>query len=362
MTISLCMIVKNEEEVLERCLKSAKNLVDEIVIVDTGSTDKTKEIAANFTDKIYDFVWIDDFSAARNFSFSKATKEYIMWLDADDVIEKAEGKKLLELKEKSEGVDVVMMKYNILFDERNNPTFSYYRERIVKNNKSFFWVDPVHEIIVPHGKIIHADIAVSHKKNGGKYTDRNLKIYQKLITGEVALSPRQKFYYSRELMYNGLLDEAIESFNEYLEKDNGWVENKIEACQNMANCYSQKSDFNSAIKSLFQSFMYDKPRAEILCGIGNIFMTQKKFEQAIFWYKQAATGKPNYESGGFIQKDYYDLIPYLQICVCYYNVGDNKRAEYYNNKAYKVNPENRAVKLNRDFFRKQKKMKNANKK
>ena len=75
--ISLCMIVKNEEKVLARCLDSIAGLMDEIIIVDTGSTDKTKEIAGKYTDNIYDFEWIDDFAAARNFAFSKATKEYI---------------------------------------------------------------------------------------------------------------------------------------------------------------------------------------------------------------------------------------------------------------------------------------------
>ena len=81
-TISLCMIVKNEERILKRCLDSVRDLVDEIIIVDTGSTDATKWIAAGYTDKIYDFTWNDDFSAARNFAFSKATKEYIYSADA----------------------------------------------------------------------------------------------------------------------------------------------------------------------------------------------------------------------------------------------------------------------------------------
>ena len=71
-TISLCMIVKNEELVLARCLDTVCDLVDEIIIVDTGSTDSTKSIAARYTDKIYDFEWVNDFAAARNFSFSKA--------------------------------------------------------------------------------------------------------------------------------------------------------------------------------------------------------------------------------------------------------------------------------------------------
>ncbi|MER2072437.1 MAG: glycosyltransferase family 2 protein, partial [Psychrobacillus sp.] len=84
-TISLCMIVKNEEEVIGRCLASVKDIVDEINIVDTGSTDQTKEIVKQYTNRIFDFKWIDDFAAARNYSFEQATKEYILWLDADDV-------------------------------------------------------------------------------------------------------------------------------------------------------------------------------------------------------------------------------------------------------------------------------------
>ena len=109
-TISLCMIVKNEEEVLEQCLKSVNKACDEIVIVDTGSTDLTKEIARKFTDKIFDFEWINDFAAARNFAFSKATKDYILWLDADDLLLQEDLEELLKLKSKlSQNIDVVSM-------------------------------------------------------------------------------------------------------------------------------------------------------------------------------------------------------------------------------------------------------------
>ena len=85
-SVSLCMIVRNEEQVLGRCLSCVKDFADEIIIVDTGSTDKTKEIASLFTDQIYDFPWIDDFAAARNFAFQKGAGDYLFWLDADDVI------------------------------------------------------------------------------------------------------------------------------------------------------------------------------------------------------------------------------------------------------------------------------------
>ncbi len=87
-TLSLCMIVKNEENFLGQCLDSVKGLVDEIIIVDTGSADRTKEIAGRFTDKVFDFEWCDDFSAARTESLRHATGDWILVLDADEVIAK----------------------------------------------------------------------------------------------------------------------------------------------------------------------------------------------------------------------------------------------------------------------------------
>src|SRR5690625_6404854 len=85
-TVSLCMIVKDEEQVLERCLKSVYDLVEEINVVDTGSTDKTIEIAKKYTDRVFHFKWTGKFKDARNKSFNYATKEYIFYIDADDVL------------------------------------------------------------------------------------------------------------------------------------------------------------------------------------------------------------------------------------------------------------------------------------
>ncbi len=95
--VSLTMIVKNEENNLPRCLESVRDIFDEIVIVDTGSTDRTVEIARSFGAKVFDFAWVDSFSAARNEALSHATGDFAFWLDADDVVEPAEREKLLEL-------------------------------------------------------------------------------------------------------------------------------------------------------------------------------------------------------------------------------------------------------------------------
>ena len=111
-TVSLCMIVKNEERVLARCLDSIRELMDEIIIVDTGSTDKTKEIAARYTEKVYDFRWINDFSAARNFAFSKAACDYIYSADADEVVDEENREKFRLLKETLlPEIEIVQMYY-----------------------------------------------------------------------------------------------------------------------------------------------------------------------------------------------------------------------------------------------------------
>ncbi|MDK8181641.1 glycosyltransferase [Paenibacillus sp. UMB4589-SE434] len=86
-TISLCMIVKDEERCLARCLDSVKEVVQEIIIIDTGSKDRTVEIAKHYTDKVYSFVWTNDFAEARNYALSYATCDYILHLDADEFLD-----------------------------------------------------------------------------------------------------------------------------------------------------------------------------------------------------------------------------------------------------------------------------------
>lgn len=348
------MIVKDEEKVLESCLKSAKFFVDEIIIVDTGSKDKTKKIAKKYTDKIFDFKWVDDFSQARNFAFSKATMDFIIWLDADDIIEESE-KDFLALKNSlTKEIDVVMLKYNIAFDEDDNPVFSYYRERIVKNDRRFFWIDPVHEFMIIHGNIEYSNLSISHRKAKETPSKRNLKIYEKMIRNKTKLSSRQKFYYSRELIYNGFFKKAIKSFVDFFENYNGWLENKIEACSNLAFCYEQIGDKTNAVSSLFRSFMFDDPRAENLCKIGDYFFSEEKYKQAIYWYKQATKCDINLKSGAFVLSDYYKFIPYLQLCLCYSKLNDIKTAEEYNSLALKIKPHSKEALQNKAIFEKEK--------
>ena len=140
MTLGLCMIVKNESDVLARVLDVAQKFADEIVVVDTGSTDGTADIALKYTDKVYSFEWRDDFAAARNFALSKIKSDYWMWLDADDVVPTETAKAVAKFMRGADGsVDAVMLPYVLGTDGNGKPTFSYFRERIIKNTPSMRW-------------------------------------------------------------------------------------------------------------------------------------------------------------------------------------------------------------------------------
>lgn len=341
--LSLCMIVKNEEDVLERCLTSTLSFVDEIIIVDTGSTDQTKQIASRFTKHIYDFPWTDDFAAARNFSFSKATGDYIMWLDADDVITPANANKIHALKNSYDPMtDIFMLQYHVAFDQNHQPTFTYYRERIIRNSARFRWESPIHEVIPLKGKIVYQNIAVEHHKLHPSTPGRNLRIFQKMIANGTPLDARQQFYYGRELFYNQKDVAAINTLEDFLLREDGWVENKIDACKLLGTLYQQNANSKKALESLFRSFTYAPPRSNVCCDIGKIYFDTKDYTNAIFWYDLATQRTQNVISNAFIEPDTFHYIPYMQLCLIYYRLGDFVKANHYNELAgqYKPNDPN----------------------
>ncbi|MBP1157800.1 MULTISPECIES: glycosyltransferase [unclassified Paenibacillus] len=146
-SISLCMIVKNEEKHLNKCLESVKEIVDEIIIVDTGSSDGTLEIAKEYNAKIYHFEWVDSFAAARNYSIKQASSDYILHLDADEYIEPGADIQ----KDMESGKDYYLMK--IKNSISTGGAFTHTAVRLFKNNKNFYYQNRLHEQLNIHDEV-----------------------------------------------------------------------------------------------------------------------------------------------------------------------------------------------------------------
>lgn len=350
MKISLCMIVKNEEGTLNRCLNSVNNFVDEIIIVDTGSTDNTKEIAKKFNAKIYDFKWCDDFAKARNYAFSKSTKDYILWLDADDYITKLNQEKFIDLKKSLSNVtDSVSMIYSLMRDEKGNTTNSLRRNRLVKRNKNFKWIGRIHEYLEVGGNFYHSDIEIWHDKHKS-YTDRNLKIYQKMKQNNIEFSPRDQYYYANELFYNEFYTEASIEYIVFLEQGLGWVEDKKQATIKLVNCLEKINQSEKITDYILETFKWDKPHAELCCRLAECFMREQRFQETIFWYKIALSCVEDKNNMAISSNVYYTFIPAIQLCVCYSKLGDYQKAYKYNELASGYQPNSPLVEHNRKFL------------
>ncbi len=349
-TISLCMIVKNEEATLARCLETVRDIVDEINIVDTGSTDRTKDIARQYTDRVFDFVWTNSFAEARNESYKYATKDYILYLDADDVILEADREKFKELKETLDpSTDAVSMYYNAGTDEFGNVTLRFRNIRLVKREKNFRWYGDCHNYIDVWGQTINSDAAVTHKKLKHS-VGRTVSIFEQKKAKGDSFSPRDYFYYGNELRENGRYQDAIDSYNKNLELKEGWVEDKIFACIYKGDCYRALGDRENELASLYQSFNYSAPRGEACSRIGYNFHKRREYKTAIFWYELAAKLEPDPDRWSFVYMAYYTWYPHLQLCVCYYNIGDYQRAYEHNEEAAKYRPTDSSVLTNKKLF------------
>lgn len=349
-TISLCMIVKNEEDVINRCLTSVKGIADEIIIVDTGSTDHTTEIVKKYTDKIYDFPWIDDFSAARNFAFNLATQDYILWLDADDVILETDRELFRVLKKNLDpAIDSVTMHYHLAKDENGQPTASLRRNRLVKRSNHFQWIGAVHEYLEVGGFIVNSDIAITHSAISHD-SDRNLHIYTERLAKGESFSPRDLYYYANELQDHNKHEEAITFYQKFLATNQGWIEDNIAACGKIADCFLGLKNPEKHLEYLYKSFTYDTPRAEFCCRLGFYHLQENQLNQAIFWYKMATAVEKPADCWGMVHNACWTWLPHLQLCVCYDRLGKHELANKHNEIAAVFAPDHAGILYNRKYF------------
>ena len=348
-TLSVCMIVKDECEVLDRILRQAQDFADEIIVVDTGSNDNTKDIAYKYTDKVYDFDWVDDFSLARNYSFNQANCDYIMWLDADDIIQDDVVNRIKTYM-KNIQCDTVMCPYYADVSSSGKVNFWYYRERIVRRCEFAKWVGFVHEVIVPFGQIDYKeDIIIQHAKEKVS-TGRNLQLYRKHIARGVQLDTRHLYYFARELYYNGALEESLNVLDNFFNRKDGFAPNVMDA-------YVLASDISAMLGNnlrseyyLFEALKIGVPSGALCVKLGNLFFNKFAYESAIFWYESALRERQDNKNGAFYDVNLCRITPALQLCVCYYRIGNKARSKRYNDYVLEIDDTNASALYNKQLF------------
>ena len=349
MLLSLSLICKNEEKNLPRLFESIKGLYDEVIIVDTGSIDQTKKIAADFGAKVFNFPWSDDFSAARNFSFSKATCDYICWLDADDILLPEAHNQIKELKKNLNQADVFILKYDYAFDEFNNCITTAPLVRIIIRDPAVKWEYEVHEVLTyPFTfRVITLPIIISHRRSPGDHLGRNIRILTKALKKRPRNS-RLLFYYAKELFYTGKWQDTINAFNNYLENPDSH-DNQIHAYWLLGQCYMNLKKDEKALTTFISGIKLDPRWAEFYNYIGQIFYNQSKWTEATRWFEIAKNCKvPN--SLGFIAPENYHFIPFDRLCKCYAELGKFKEAYEMNEIALSFRPTDQRLLFNRLFL------------
>lgn len=349
MKISACIIVKNEEKVISRCLSCLKKFADEIIVVDTGSSDSTKDIVLKFTDNIYDFKWIYDFSAARNYAFSLAKCDYVFWLDADDFISDISAEKIAAIKNEKEPFDTYMMKYAVGFDNAGKPSFEFYRERLMRNCPNARFKGFVHEAIAPFGRIKRCDITIEHRKEKEGDPRRNLNLYERHLSLGEKLDARGQYYYAKEFFFLGEYTRCEKELLKYLTMSNKFLPDEKDAYISVYKC-RKKTGKGDIAAPLFSALSAIGPDAEIFCYLGDAESDQKRMGRAAAYYKCALCSDFPKENYGFFEQRFFYLEPLLRLVALYYRAGDKRSAKLYHDICKEKYPDDEAVIYNSRFF------------
>lgn len=257
--LSLCMIVKNEENCLSKCLSSVKGLVDEYIIVDTGSSDRTKEIASKYTDTVFDLVWKNDFSYARNAAIKHAKGDWILVLDADEYVEDqyfASVTAFLRNLDAAKPTGIILPVYNFVGEGHSGKISESSAIRIFTNHSDLIFTRPIHEQLVSlSGSMKKIDYKFPIYHTG--YTDeilhekqkseRNLKIFEELKRNG-ALTPYDSYTLGNEFYMQNQYEPAIQSYrNAYVpsEHEKTWMPLCL---GNLCSCYMKLGQYSKALE------------------------------------------------------------------------------------------------------------------
>jgi len=263
MKLSVSMIVKNEESCLATCLESVKD-ADEIIIVDTGSSDNTVQIAKKYTDKIYeDFKWCDSFAKARNHALDKCTGDWILSIDADEILQ-PNGIALIReaiAKTKKETIYCLVKAINSSHVHSFNKVF--------KRAPHIRWKGDIHNYLsVSDGDKTNITIKFGYSEAHKKDPDRALRILTKVVR-ENPHSQREKFYLAREHYYRKDYKLAIYYYDYYLETAN-WTPEIAEAHFMKAVCFKALNQYENARNACLEAIKINTNFKEALLFMASL--------------------------------------------------------------------------------------------
>ena len=268
MKLSACLIVKNEKDHIRDVLTSLAG-VDEIVVIDTGSTDNTVDIAREFTDKVFtDYVWNDDFAEARNYALSKCTGNWVLSIDADEVLEEGGVKKIREAIFKS---STDQLHFSVKMVSKAGGQV-HHLPRIFINDGSVKWAGAAHETLSPI-QANKTDIQITYGYSTAHDSDPNrmMRILEKVVQSD-ASTPRDVYYYAREFWYRKEYEKAAKFFDEYIELST-WAPEKADALLYLARCLFILHDGNLAREVCRDAIILNPDFKEAL-----LFMAELHFE------------------------------------------------------------------------------------
>ena len=331
-TISLCMIVKNEEACLGRCIDSLKGIVDEMIVVDTGSTDKTVEIAKERGASVYHFDWTGDFSEARNYSFSLAKCDYIYAADADEELDEENRERFLKLKNDigDLNVDIVQMYYKNQLSFRT--VYNYDRElrpKLFKRVRNFVWTDPIHEQVQLEPVVCNSDVEIIHRPREN-HAGRDLASFRKAVNDGRYISRRLLGMYARELFMAGT-DEDFKLAGDFFEAaavDTGRSLDEIKeiSCV-LAHIAVLEKDTDALLKYSLKDAITEMS-SEMCYELGDFYFYKEDYDEAIVWYFNAA-----YECESILDISKSRELPRLAIAKCYRKLGNEEQARDYEREA-----------------------------
>lgn len=293
MRLSVCMIVRDEAGHIAECLEGLKGLADEVIVVDTGSSDDTPQLARAYGAKVFEFRWTNDFSAARNESLRHATGDYILWIDADDRIPPEERGRFLKWKESlPQGKDKAFW-FVIESPEASDDFFSRYalQIRAFPNLRGVRFIRRIHESVLESllalgVKLEETDLRIRHIGYSDPLSvQRKARRNLKMLLGALAEAPEDFVVYWHLSQTYGVLGEyeqALRYAKEFLEKGNfqGQLKWRTAAILNVGKCYERLGEMDSAAKYYEMAEREDPDDPMVLFTYAHFLLQKGEIEEA----------------------------------------------------------------------------------